>query len=447
MLVSLLGFACVIVLAFLRVPIAIAMGVVGTIGFAGLNNWNWTAALSPAGGSVLDTLQTGSLSVIPLFILMGMLVSQAGLATELYRASNAFLGHRRGGLAMATIVACGGFSAISGSSLATAATMAKVAMPEMRAFKYSDELASASIAAGGTLGILIPPSIILIIYGIMTAQSIDKLFLAGVLPGLLGIVLYLVAVRWVVWRRPESGPAGVRTGWPQRLKSLGEVWPIVLLFVAILGGIYMGVWTVTEAAGVGAGMALLIALLKRKLGWGSLKTALFDTAKMTAILFAVLIGADIFQRFVVRAGLPDALVGIVTGLEISPLTVVLMMIAVYVVLGCVFESLSMMLLTVPVFAPIVAQLGLFADYPPAQAQEMSLIWFGIIVVVVTEISLITPPIGLNVFVLRGVLGDITAGTIFRGVTPFWTVDIVRVLLLLALPWIALYLPMTMRPFG
>jgi TRAP-type C4-dicarboxylate transport system permease large subunit len=260
-------------------------------------------------------------------------------------------------------------------------------------------------------------------------------------------VLYLVAVRWVVWRKPGSGPAGVRTGWPQRLKSLGEVWPIVLLFVAILGGIYMGVWTVTEAAGVGAGMALLIALLKRKLGWGSLKTALFDTAKMTAILFAVLIGADIFQRFVVRAGLPDALVGIVTGLDISPLTVVLMMIAVYVVLGCVFESLSMMLLTVPVFAPIVAQLGLFADYPPAQAQEMSLIWFGIIVVVVTEISLITPPIGLNVFVLRGVLGDITAGTIFRGVTPFWTVDIIRVLLLLALPWIALFLPMTMRPFG
>jgi C4-dicarboxylate transporter, DctM subunit len=447
MLLSLVGFACVIALAFLRVPIAIAMGVVGAIGFAGLNNWNWTAALSPAGGSVLATLQTETLSVIPLFVLMGMLVSQAGLASELYRASNAFLGHRRGGLAMATIVACGGFSAISGSSLATAATMAKVAMPEMRKFRYSDELASASIAAGGTLGILIPPSIILIIYGIMTAQSIDKLFLAGLLPGLLGIGLYLVAVRWVVWRKPDSGPAGVRIGWPERLKALGEVWPIVLLFVAILGGIYMGVWTVTEAAGIGAGMALLIALVKRKLDWASLKTALYDTTKMTAILFAVLIGADIFQRFIVRAGLPDALVGIVTGLDISPLTVVFMMIAVYVVLGCVFESLSMMLLTVPVFAPIVAQLGLFGDYPPAQAQEMSLIWFGIIVVMVTEISLITPPIGLNVFVLRGVLGDITAGTIFRGVTPFWVVDIIRVLLLLAIPWIALFLPMTMRPFG
>ncbi|HUF44194.1 MAG TPA: TRAP transporter large permease [Aestuariivirgaceae bacterium] len=447
MTLSLLGFACVIGLAFLRVPIAIAMAVVGAVGFAGLNDWNWTAALSPAGGSVLDTLQTETLSVIPLFVLMGMLVSQAGLASELYRASNAFLGHRRGGLAMATIVACGGFSAISGSSLATAATMAKVAMPEMRAFNYSDELAAASIAAGGTLGILIPPSIILIIYGIMTEQSIDKLFLAGLLPGLLGIGLYLVAVRFVVWRKPDSGPAGVRVGWSQRLVSLGEVWPIVLLFVAILGGIYMGIWTVTEAAGVGAGMALLIALLKGKLGWASLTTALYDTTKMTAMLFVVLIGADIFQRFVVRAGLPDALIAIVTGLDISPLSVVLMMIVVYIVLGCVFESLSMLLLTVPVFAPIVAQLGLFADYPAAQAQELSLIWFGIIVVVVTEISLITPPIGLNVFVLRGVLGDVTAGTIFRGVTPFWIVDIIRVMLLLLIPWIALVLPMTMRPLG
>jgi len=447
MLLSLLGFAAVIALAFLRVPIAVAMGVVGAVGFAGLNDWNWTAALSPAGGSVLATLQTESLSVIPLFVLMGMLVSQAGLATELYRASNAFLGHRRGGLAMATIVACGGFSAICGSSLATAATMAKVAMPQMRAFRYSDELASASIAAGGTLGILIPPSIILIIYGIMTEQSIDKLFLAGILPGVLGILLYLVAVRWVVWRKPDSGPAGVRTGWAQRLTSLGEVWPIVLLFVAILGGIYMGIWTVTEAAGVGAGMALLIALMKRKLDWASFKAALYDTAKMTAILFAVLIGADIFQRFVVRAGLPDALVAIVTGLDIPPLAVVLLMIVVYILLGCVFESLSMMLLTVPVFAPIVAGLGLFAEYPADQAREMALIWFGIVVVVVTEISLITPPIGLNVFVLRGVLGDISTGTIFRGVTPFWAVDIVRVLLLLLLPWIALFLPMTMRPFG
>ena len=437
----------VIGLAFLRVPIAFAMGGVGVVGFAALNHWSWRAALSPAGGSVLDTLQTESLSVIPLFVLMGMLVSQAGMARELYRSSNAFLGHRKGGLAMATIVACGGFSAICGSSLATAATMAKVAMPQMRAFNYSDELATASIAAGGTLGILIPPSVILIIYGIMTEQSIDKLFLAGILPGLIGVFFYLLAVRFVVWRDPGAGPAGSRASWSERLASLRDVWAIVLLFVAILGGIYMGLWTTTEAAGIGAGLSLVIALIKRQLDWSSLMAALYQTIQMSAALFCVLIGAQIFQRFIVRAGLPDALVGIVTGLDVTPLAVVFLIILVYVVLGCVFESLSMMLLTVPVFAPVVQNLGLFSGYAPPVAKELSLIWFGIIVVVVTEISLITPPVGLNVFVLKGVLGDVSTRTIFRGVTPFWCVDIVRVLLIVLIPWIALIIPWSMKPLG
>jgi len=447
MLESLLGFAVVIGLAFLRVPIAFAMGGVGAVGFAALNHWSWRAALSPAGGSVLDTLQTESLSVIPLFVLMGMLVSQAGMARELYRSSNAFLGHRKGGLAMATIVACGGFSAICGSSLATAATMAKVAMPQMRDFNYSDELATASIAAGGTLGILIPPSVILIIYGIMTEQSIDKLFLAGILPGLIGVCFYLVAVRFVVWRNPEAGPAGSRASWRERFLSLRDVWAIVLLFVAILGGIYMGLWTTTEAAGIGAGLSLVIALIKRQLDWASLTRALYQTIEMSASLFCVLIGAQIFQRFIVRAGLPDALVGLVTGFNVTPLAVIFMIILVYVVLGCVFESLSMMLLTVPVFAPVVANLGLFAGYAPPVAKELSLIWFGIIVVVVTEISLITPPVGLNVFVLKGVLGDVSTRTIFRGVTPFWCVDIIRVLLIVLIPWIALIIPWSMKPLG
>jgi len=447
MLDSLIGFAVVIGLAFLRVPIAFAMGGVGVVGFAALNHWNWRAALSPAGGTVLSTLQTESLSVIPLFVLMGMLVSQAGMARELYRSSNAFLGHRKGGLAMATIVACGGFSAICGSSLATAATMAKVAMPQMRAFSYSDELATASIAAGGTLGILIPPSVILIIYGIMTEQSIDKLFLAGILPGLIGVCFYLVAVRFVVWRNPDAGPAGSRSTWAERFLSLRDVWAIVLLFVAILGGIYMGLWTTTEAAGIGAGLSLIIALIKRQLDWSSLTRALYQTIEMSAALFCVLIGAQIFQRFIVRAGLPDALVSLVTGFDVAPLAVIFMMIVVYVVLGCVFESLSMMLLTVPVFAPVVANLGLFAGYAPPVAKELSLIWFGIIVVVVTEISLITPPVGLNVFVLKGVLGDVSTRTIFRGVTPFWCVDIVRVLLIVLVPWICLIIPWSMKPLG
>jgi tripartite ATP-independent transporter DctM subunit len=444
--ISLIGFAAVLVLVFLRLPIAFAMGLVGVVGFAAINNWNWRASLSPAAGTILDTVQTESLSVIPLFILMGMLVAKAGLANELYRASNAFLGHRRGGLAMATIVACGGFSAICGSSLATAATMSKVAMPEMRRFGYSDSLATASIAAGGTLGILIPPSVILIIYGIMTEQSIDKLFLAGVIPGLIGIAFYLVAVQWTVIRNPSAGPAGARVGWRERLIAFKNVWGIVALFTAILGGIYFGIYTTTEAAGIGAAGALLIALFRGMLTWRNLVESLIATIRTTATLFWVLIGAQIFQRFIVRAGMPEDLLTFVTQWDVSPMVVMMLILLVYLVLGCVFESLSMLLLTVPVFAPLVAGLGLVGGIGGA-AEEMSLIWFGIIVVVVTEISLITPPIGLNVFVLRGVLGDVSTGTIFRGVTPFWIVDILRLLLLVFVPWLVLVIPVSMKPIG
>ncbi len=445
--ISLIGFAAVLVLVFLRLPIAYAMGLVGVVGFAAINHWNWRASLSPAAGTILDTVQTESLSVVPLFILMGMLVSKAGLANDLYKASNAFLGHRKGGLSMATIVACGGFSAICGSSLATAATMSKVAMPQMRAYGYSDELATASIAAGGTLGILIPPSVILIIYGIMTESSIDKLFLAGVIPGVIGVLFYLGAVRWTVFRNPAAGPAAERSNWSQRLHAFKNVWGIVLLFVAILGGIYLGIYTTTEAAGIGAGGAFLIALLRGTLTWASLLDALVSTIRTTATLFFVLIGAQIFQRFIVRAGMPEDLLAFVTGWDVSPMVVMMLILLVYIVLGCVFESLSMLLLTVPVFAPLVADLGLVTGDSVAATQELSLIWFGIIVVVVTEISLITPPVGLNVFVLRGVLGDVSTGTIFKGVTPFWIADIFRLLLLVFVPWLVLVIPMTMKPIG
>ncbi len=445
--ISLIGFAAVLALVFLRLPIAYAMGLVGVIGFAAINHWNWRASLSPAAGTILDTVQTESLSVVPLFILMGMLVSQAGLANDLYRASNAFLGHRKGGLSMATIVACGGFSAICGSSLATAATMSKVAMPQMRAFGYSDRLATASIAAGGTLGILIPPSVILIIYGIMTEQSIDKLFLAGVIPGLIGVLFYLAAVRWTVYRDPSAGPAAEKSSWAERGQAFMRVWGIVLLFVAILGGIYLGIYTTTEAAGIGAGGALLIALFRRTLTWAGLFEALKGTIRTTATLFAVLIGAQIFQRFIVRAGMPEDLLAFVTSWDVSPLSVIFLILLVYIVLGCVFESLSMLLLTVPVFAPLVADLGIIDGGSADATKELSLIWFGIIVVVVTEISLITPPVGLNVFVLRGVLGDVSTGTIFRGVTPFWIADILRLALLVLVPWLALVIPMSMKPIG
>ena len=437
MSVILIGFAVLLFLIIVvRMPIAFAMGLVGFFGFAALQGlgfdnlfeFRWTGVLSMASYRVIDTVQEYGLSVIPLFILMGNLVTRSGLSHELYHVSNAFLGHRKGGLSMATVVACGGFSAICGSSLATSATMAKVAMPPMRKYGYSDALATASIAAGGTLGILIPPSVILVIYGLLTETSIRELFAAGFLPGLLGVLLYLGAVRYVVWRAPEEGPAGERMSWPERLAALKGVWGVLLLFTLVMGGIYLGVFTPTEAAGIGAGGAFLIALARRRLTLASLFETLSDTARTSAMLFAVVIGALIFSDFINRAGLPDMLLEFVNGLQVAPIVVILAILGIYIMLGMVFESLSMLLLTVPVFYPLVSSLG------------FDLVWFGIVVVVVTEISLITPPVGMNVFVLSAVLRDVKTGTIFRGVTPFWCADIVRLGLIVFVAQISMFLP-------
>lgn len=428
MTISLIGFASLMVLIFARVPIGLSMGLIGFFGFAYLSDFNWVAALSMASRRVIDTSHEYGLSVIPLFVLMGNLVTRSGLSKELYSASYAFLGHLRGGLSMATVVACGSFSAICGSSLATAATMAKVAMPPMRQYGYSEALASASIAAGGTLGILIPPSVILVIYGIMTEQSIRELFAAGFLPGMLGILLYMGAVSWTVWRDPSAGPKGERSDHQQRIKALKGVWGTLLLFVMVMGGIYGGIFTPTEAAGVGAAGAFLIAIARRSLNLRVVFEILSDTAHTTASLFVVVIGALIFSSFINRAGFPDQLLSIITGYDLSPMMVIFMILGIYIVLGCMFESLSMLLLTVPIFYPVVQSLG------------FDLIWFGIVVVVVTEISLITPPVGLNVFVLSGVLKDVNTGTIFKGVTPFWVADIIRLLLLTLIPAISLLLP-------
>ncbi len=428
MSVSIIGFMCLLALILMRMPIAFAMGFVGFFGFLYLNDFNWTATLSMSARRVIDTSQEYGLSVIPLFILMGNLVTRAGLSQELYKASYSFLGHFRGGLSMATVVACGGFSAICGSSLATAATMAKVSMPPMRRYGYSDALATASIAAGGTLGILIPPSVILVIYGIMTEQSIRELFAAGFLPGLLGVLLYLGAVAWTVWRDPKAGPRGERMNAQQRLQSLKGVWGILLLFGVVMGGIYGGVFTPTEAAGIGAAGAFIIALLRRSLTFRNTFRVLSETAQTTSSLFLVVIGALIFSTFINRAGLPDDLLQIITSYDVSPMMVILMILAIYIILGCVFESLSMLLLTIPIFYPLVESLG------------FDLVWFGIVVVVVTEISLITPPVGLNVFVLSGVLKDVNTGTIFKGVTPFWFADIIRLAMITLIPTISLFLP-------
>ncbi len=305
-------------------------------------------------------------------------------------------------------------------------------------------LSTASVAAGGTLGILIPPSIILIIYGFLTGQSIGKLFLAGILPGLLGILLYLAAVAFVVWRKPDAGPAGNPMDWAEARACVLRVIPILVLFVIIIGGIYGQIFTADEAAGVGAFGAIVISVLIGRFSWTGLIDALSQTVRTSVGLFVLLIGADLFNRLITRAGLTDDLLAFLQGAGLEPFAVLGLIVLIYLVLGAVFESLSMITLTVPVFAPLIASLGFFEG---DISGEMALIWFGIIVVVVTEISLITPPIGLNVFVLRSVVTDVSAATIFRGVTPFWIADIIRLIFLIALPFFALLLPMGVWGFG
>ena len=437
MTATLISFAVLLVLMGLRVPIAFAMGLVGYVGFGLLVNWS--AAASMVASTAYETGLTYSLGVVPLFILMGNLVTQAGLSGELYAASYAMLGHRRGGLAMATVLACAGFSSICGSSLATAATMSKVAMPSMRQYGYSTALATGSIAAGGTLGILIPPSVVLIIYGLMTEQDIGKLFMAGLLPGLLAVLCYLAAIAWVTWRDPEAGRPGARMSWADRLRAFRGIWGIVTLFIVVIGGIYGGVFTPNEAAGIGAAGAFVFTLLRGKLTWRILFNVLTESARTTAMIFSVLIGALIFSNMINMTQAPNVLTEWIVSQGFSPLLVVFVIVGIYFLLGCLLESLSMILLTVPVFYPVIAALNFGTMMDPS----LVLIWFGIVVVVVTEISLITPPVGMNVFVIRAVLPEVSTSTIFRGVTPFWFADMIRITILILFPGISLLLPSLM----
>ncbi|MGE3862495.1 MAG: TRAP transporter large permease [Burkholderiaceae bacterium] len=423
---ALIAFAIVLALIFARVPLVFAMSLVGFGGLVlelGVN-----PALAAIANTIIEAGMSYSLSVLPLFVLMGNFATRAGLSEELYAASHAFLGHRKGGLASATVVACGGFGAICGSSIATAATMAKVAMPSMRKYGYSDALAAGSIAAGGTLGILIPPSIIMILYGIMTETNIGAMFAAGILPGLLALACYMGAVKVSTMLDPAAGPPAERVGWPERLRTLRQIWGVLLLFGVVMGGMYGGIFTPTEAAGVGAGGAFLFALVRRALTVRKTIDVLVESAHTTTMMFSILIGALLFATYINYTGMPEALRDFVTQLGASPLMVILVMTVIYLVLGCVLESISMILLTVPVFFPLVSHLG----YDP--------IWFGIFVVCVVEISLITPPVGLNVFVLNSVLPDVSLRTIFRGVLPFVAADVFRLGLLIAFPWISLVLP-------
>ncbi|HYE38952.1 MAG TPA: TRAP transporter large permease, partial [Ramlibacter sp.] len=423
---ALIGFAAIFVLALLRVPLAFAMGLVG---FAGV--WltrGWLPALASTSQVVYETGFAYTLSVIPLFILMGNFVARAGLAHELFQAAYAFIGHVRGGLAHATIAACAGFGAICGSSIATAATMSKVAYPSMRKLGYSDSLSTGVMAAGGTLGIMIPPSTIMVIYGIVTQTNIGHLFAAGVIPGLLTASMLMLTVAVMTSRDPEHAPPGERLSWRERWRALRGIWGVVVLVVVVLGGIYGGFFTATEGAGFGAAGAFLFALLRRRLTWGVLFQVLVESARTTAMLFTLLIAATLFANFVNFTTLPMDLKDWIEHLGLSPTMIIVAMMAVYVLLGTVMEELTMVLLTLPLFFPIVTSLG----FDP--------LWFGVLVVMIVQIGLISPPVGMNLFVLNALLPGVGLAQIFRGCWPFVVTMVVTLGLLIAFPQLSLWLP-------
>lgn len=426
MLVAGIGFLASFVLIFLRVPIAIALGITGVVGFGYLVGWN-QAAIMLALMTRESTMSYG-LVVIPLFILMGNFVAGAGISGELYRAAQAFFGHRRGGLATATVVSCGGFAAVCGSSVATVVTIGRVALPSMKSYGYADRLSAATVASGATLGIIIPPSIMLVMYGIITETHIGKLYAAGLIPGLIGVIGYVLAARWTVWRDPTSAPVAEKASQRERIDSLRGIWSVIVLFVFVLGGIYGGAFTAAEAAGIGSFGAFLLALAQRRLTWSKLHEILVDSAMTSTLLFGLLIGASMFTEFLNYSGAHTALLSFVSDAGLSPTGVILMICVIYIILGALMEEMSMILLTVPLFFPIVTGLG----YDP--------VWFGVLVIVLCELGMIAPPIGVNLFVVRSIAPHIPLSEIVKGIVPFAMADIIRIFLLALFPALAMFLP-------
>ncbi len=428
--IGILAFAVMLVMMFAGVPIGFAMGLAGFGGIVAIRGFD--PALNLLGQTAFETAVTFNLSIIPLFVLMGYFATNSGLSTDLYRAFNVWFGYRRGGLALATIGSCGSFAAICGSSIATAATMSQVAMPEMRRYKYDDRLATGSIAAGGTIGILIPPSVILALYGILTETNIGDLFLAGVVPGLLTVVAFMITISILTNINPELGPRGTRTTPLQKLLAFRETWGMLVLFGLVIGGIYLGVFTPTEAAGIGAMGAFLLAVLRGRMTPKLFLSCLVDTVGTTAMLFTILIGAIFLNNLLILSDMARALSTWVDGLAMSDAWIMALILLIYVVLGFALDALAMVLLTVPIFFPIVLGLG----FDP--------IWFGIIVVMVVELALITPPVGMNMFVIKGMVPDVPLSKIYAGVLPFAVAQAVLIVIIFAFPEIATWLPTTAR---
>ncbi|TYL46906.1 TRAP transporter large permease [Marinomonas sp. IMCC 4694] len=430
MMTGLIALIAVLALAFLRVPLAFALLGVSIIGLGVLLGAE--SSISMVSMTITEAVFSYELAVVPLFILMGNVLSRTGISSDLFRAANAYLGHVRGGLALSTMVTCAGFSAVCGSSLATAATMSKVAYPSMKKYGYSNSLASASIAAGGTLGILIPPSIILMIYGILTQTNIGQLFVAGVIPGLLGLTFYMLAIYVIAILRPAEAPRGEKSTTVEKYYALKGVWPFCLLFVLIIGGIYAKIFTATEAAGMGAGFALLVSMFQKRISIADFKVIFLDSAFTSVMLYCVLFGAMLFAKLIAFSGLGESLLEMVAQADLSPYQLIFAILFVFLILGCVMDSLAIILICVPLFIPIVV------------ANGFDLVWFGIVVVVVTEIALITPPIGMNVFVLKAALPEVAIKDIFKGLVPFIAVDVLRLLLLVFFPILTLFLVKFMK---
>ncbi len=427
--VAVAGFAVLFVLMLLRVPVGMAMGLVGVTGFGYLVGGE--PALKMVGQTSMRTVTDYNFAVVPMFLLMGSFATTSGMSRELFRAGNAFLGHLRGGLGIATIAACGGFAAICGSSVATAATFSRVAYPEMRRYDYPQSFATGVIAAGGTLGIMIPPSTVLAVYGLITEQDVGKLFVAGVLPGILAVAMYMSTIAIIGRVRPGYLPAGQRASWPERLQALRDVWATLLLFAFVIGGIYGGWFTATEAAGMGAGGAFLLGVARGRLSPADIRRSLLEATRTTAAVFTVLIGAILFGYFLTVTQTPQAVTSFLTSLGLGRYGVLVLIMLMYIVLGCLMDALAMIILTIPIVFPLIQSLG----FDP--------IWFGVIIVMTVELGLIHPPVGMNIFVIKSVVEDVKISTIFYGVLPFILTDLLRLVILIAFPIIATYLPSRM----
>ena len=428
-LVGVLALAGLFLMIFLRVPVGIALGVAGVLGYWSLSGPDATLALM--GSIPFEIGYNYDLSIIALFVLMGNFAMVSGMSRDLYDMARSLVGHWPGGLASATVVGCAGFAAVSGSSLASAVTMGRVSLPEMKRYGYHPRLATGCVAAGGTLGILIPPSTGFIIYALLTEESIGQLFLAGVIPGLLLTGLFMATIALLTWRRPALGPKAERLAWRERVRAVGRSTALVGIIFVVLGGIYLGVFTPVEAAAIGAFMTMVLTIVRRKLTWETLRFCVLETIKTFAFVYLIVIGAFLFNPFLAVTRIPNNLASFVGMLELAPVWVLLLIVFGYIVLGTFLEGIAIMVLTIPIVYPLVTGMG----YDP--------IWFGVLLVVVLEMSLISPPLGLNVFVVKGIADGVPMNEIFMGVIPFWGAMLVCAALLIAFPGLALFLPETM----